>query len=114
MVDEQLQIDILPGDRGTVVALRGLATISHAEKLRAALKPVIHKDQRRVVLDLTKLEFINSDGLGALLEFRRNLTAVGGQLSLCGVTGQIAEVLRKTRLFQVFLIYDNPELALGA
>ncbi len=114
MTVDQLQIDIRPDDRGTVVSLRGLATISHAEKLRAALSPVVQKGLGRVVLDLSCLEFINSDGLGALLEFRKNLAAVGAQLRLCGVRGQIADLIRKTRLFLIFQIYDDAELALSA
>lgn len=100
-------------DNGMIVRLCGDASLTENESLRKALEPALESKPGCVVLDLSALEFINSLGLGALVEFRQELTRHGAQLRLAGATEQIGEILRKTRLVELFPPYPDCDQALG-
>jgi anti-anti-sigma factor len=114
MNEEKFGIQVNAHDRGVVVSLSGDATIENTEEIRSTLQPILERSPARVVLDLAHLAFINSLGLGVLLEFRRDLHAKGTKLRLCGASGRIAEMLRKTRLADLFPMYESADKALQA
>lgn len=103
-----------PDTRGVtvVVRLQGEVTEVEADRVRAVLGGVVDQNPRRVVLDLSELTFITSQGLGVLLEFRRQLSATGATLRLAAVREDIAGMLRKTRLAEIFPMYPTQELAM--
>jgi len=113
MASEHFTIEIEDREPASVVIhLRGEADGANAEHLSEHLYPVLDRDPIRVVLNLADLEFINSLGLGALIEFRNELASRGGQLRLAGATASVLEVLRKTRLNELFPLFDDTESAL--
>lgn len=67
----------------------------------------------RVVLDLHRVEFVDSSGLGAIVGAMKQL---GGQVSLelAGLTPNVAKVFRLTRMDTVFTIHDCADHALQA
>jgi anti-sigma B factor antagonist len=95
-----------------IVRLHGDATLTETDSLRDALSPALEAEPPCVVLDLSDLEFINSMGLGVLVEFRQELTRRGGQMRLAGATEAIAEMLRRTRLVELFPPYSDCDQAL--
>jgi len=111
---DEFTIEVDRREPAVVVALSGDATIAHAEAMRQSLRPVLDDAPARVVLDLADLVFINSLGLGVLLEFRHELGERGGQLHLAGATPPIVEILEKTRLNELFPMYNTADEALGA
>lgn len=71
----------------------------------------------RVVLSLAKVTYLNSSALGSLLVFEVKLKRRGGELKLCGLSPQVAEVFRITKLDRLFEVYRTEAealLALGA
>ncbi|MEY4982699.1 MAG: hypothetical protein RIR62_965 [Pseudomonadota bacterium] len=60
----------------------------------------------RVVLDLARVDFLDSSGLGALVALRQLLGA-GRPLELAGLTPPVARVLRLTRMDTVFVIHPQ-------
>jgi len=101
-------------EAGLIVRLEGDATVTETDTLRKALQPIVQRQPAHVVLDLAHLLFINSLGLGALLEFRHDLSAHGAKLHLAGASNQIAEILTKTRLAELFPMYPTAEDAIQA
>jgi anti-sigma B factor antagonist len=51
---------------------------------------------RPVVIDLTGVEFLDSSGLGALLDARRRALALGIDLRIAGEHGSVARLLQRT------------------
>jgi anti-anti-sigma factor len=69
------------------------------EDLRLELLAAIAGQQNpKVVLDLQPVKLISTTCLRALLSFRRHLREKGGQLLLCNLSTQVAEVLFTTRM----------------
>lgn len=60
----------------------------------------------RLVLDLNKVEFIDSSGLGAIVALMK-LLAPGCKLELAGLTSTVQKVFRLTRMDTIFTLYDN-------
>jgi len=67
-----------------------------------------------VVLQLEKVEFVDSSGLGAMMRLVQAARAKGGDLKLCGLTPKIRKVLELTHLLSQFESYDCMEEAITA
>ena len=64
----------------------------------------------RVVLDLHKVEFIDSSGLGAIVAVMK-LMPQGAKLELAGLTQSVDKVFRMTRMDSIFTIHSDAESA---
>lgn len=109
---DQFHVRIEDKSDAVIVRLRGDATIADTESMRKALDPLIARKPGTVVLDLSELAFINSLGLGVLLEFRQKLHSQSTKIRLAGAKPQVADVFRKTRLVELFPMYADAEQAL--
>lgn len=66
-----------------------------------------------VVLDLSRVSFVDSSGLGAIVSVMKFL-APGTRLELAGLTGNVARVFRLTRMDSVFTLHDHAPFVPGA
>jgi anti-sigma B factor antagonist len=67
-----------------------------------------------LVLDLSRLRFVDSSGLGAFISCLRKLNAKGGDLRLCGMSKQVRAVFELVRMHRVFDILSTKEDAVRA
>ncbi len=72
----------------------------------------IDAGNRRIVLNLSEVDFIDSSGLGAIIS---GLKRIGndGSLVICGVRETVMSLFRLTRMDRVFNIFPSEEEALG-
>lgn len=115
MTTEQLTIDISTDERtGTqIYKLRGYLDLATAASVRAALVEAAGAGKHDIVVDLTKLEFLDSTGLGALIGAHRRAIENGGAVRLVVGEGAIARLLNITGLMRVFAVYATLEDALA-
>ena len=66
---------------------------------------------KRVILDLSNVDFLDSSGLGAVVGAMKQL-GNNRQLDLAGLTPTVRKVFRITRMDKVFRIYENADAAL--
>jgi anti-sigma B factor antagonist len=88
------------------------------KRLDAAVAPDFKKQvvalveggQKRIVIDMTRVEFVDSSGLGALVSI---LKALGGQgaLAVGGASGRVLSLFQLTRMDKVFAIEATREAA---
>ena len=67
-----------------------------------------------MVIDLGRVAFVDSSGLGSLISALKVLRANGGDLKLANIGEQVYSVLEMTRLLRVFDTYETSEQALSA
>jgi anti-sigma B factor antagonist len=88
---------------------------------RGKIKEVLEKSdwikekwgwQTRIVLDLGKLAFIDSAGLGALIAARTASANRGAGIKLANLTKKLRDALAITKLVTVFDVYDSVEEAI--
>ncbi len=86
---------------------------SNVAEFKSLMAPVL-ETYTALILDLSRLRFIDSSGLGAILSCLRQLSAKGGDLKLCGMTKQVRAVFELVRMHRIFDIYATREGALQA
>ena len=69
---------------------------------------------KKIVMDLGKVKWMNSTGLGALIESRRIITEKEGILKLAAVAEKIKSLLIITQILNLFETYETADRALGS
>jgi len=95
------------------VKLAGKLLQEEAEQLEQRIQEEIEKGNVRIVIDMSGLDFISSDGLSALLEIRLRLQHEEGYIRLVCPPELILQVFQRTKLTKIFQIYPNLEKALA-
>jgi anti-sigma B factor antagonist len=99
----------------TVVELSGRMTLgASGDAVEARLQELIQGGARRLVLDLSGVEALDSRGIKVLVRAYISVQKVGGELKLMRVPPRIHQVLQITRLLQVFEVYDDEAAAAGS
>ena len=85
-----------------VVCPRGLLAGAEAESLRTRLGELAGKGNTEVVVDCSKLRFVDSRGLEVLMEAAEQFIRAGRALKLTGAKATLQEVLELTELSSLF------------
>lgn len=96
---------------GSVVIfdLSGNLEVSQQAKLKENLLKQIPTDAKQVALDLSKVQFIDSACLGALIAVTRVIRERGGDIRLVGMNEEVASIFRITRLDKVFSVFASTD-----
>jgi anti-sigma B factor antagonist len=86
---------------------------SNAGEFKRDSAPLLEANTK-LVLDLSRLRFVDSSGLGAFISCLRKLNAKGGDLKLCGMSKQVRGVFELVRMHRVFDILATKEEAVRA
>jgi len=78
------------------------------------IKSLIKEGKTNVVADLSKVNFMNSSGLGILITSLTSLRNEGGDLKICGASDRIESLLIVTKLITVFDHYKTLDEAVEA
>ena len=78
------------------------------------LQDLIKQNRKKVVLDLSKVDWINSRGLGILISGLTTMRNNDGKLKLAAVAEKVKSLLTLTRLITAFEDYDTVEEAVGS
>lgn len=64
-------------------------------------------DARNVLVNLEKVDFMDSSGLGTLIALLKRVSERGGDLKICGMSKKVRMVFEITRAYKVFEIVDT-------
>ena len=92
---------------------RFTATDGHT-KLRDLVHVLASSGTRKFVLQLARLEFIDSSGIGELLRSHFIVRQNAGELKLARVNAKVMDVLKVSHMNTVFEIHQNEDDALRA
>jgi anti-sigma B factor antagonist len=85
-----------------------------AVALRNAIRGLIEKGNKKILLNLAGVKNIDSSGIGELIANYTTLSRDGGQLKLLNLTEKIRDLLVITKLLTVFDSYDDEAEALNS
>ena len=88
------------------------ATLKEADEFKYTLSKCIEDGYRKIVVDLSFCEFIDSTFLGALVVSLKKVTTMGGDLRLVGFQPAVHSMLELTRMHRVFESYPTKEAAI--
>ena len=102
-------------DGVTVLDLNGRITLGEGSvQLRDAIRDLIGKGQKSILLNLSDVNYIDSSGLGELVSAYTTARNQGAALKLLGLTKKVNDLLQLTKLYTVFDIYDDEASAIAS
>ncbi len=101
------------GDVAVAVVPMEELDASNAAEFKRDVAPLLEATTK-LVLDLSRLRFVDSSGLGAFISCLRKLNAKGGDLKLCGMSKQVRAVFELVRMHRIFDIFGTKEEAVRA
>jgi anti-sigma B factor antagonist len=110
-------MDIAQRQVGDVVILdlSGKITLTDSNgKLKDRVTALVAGGQKKIVLNLAAVPFVDSSGLGETVACYTTVTKSGGAISLVGATTRIKDLLVMTKLVTVFNSYETLDEALAA
>ncbi|HVO73204.1 MAG TPA: STAS domain-containing protein [Ignavibacteriaceae bacterium] len=87
------------------------ATMKEADEFKRVLLEDIEKGYKKLIVDLSVCEFIDSTFLGALVVSLKKITNLGGDLRLVGFQPGVHSMFELTRMNRVFDSYKSKEEA---
>lgn len=107
MSESNLSIQSAAEQGGSVVTIAGEIDLRSSPALRGTLLEMVESRATRVIIDLSGVSYIDSSGVGTLVEFKRKLERVGGRIVLAGMQPRVKSVFEITRLDRFFLLADG-------
>ncbi|MBM0203986.1 STAS domain-containing protein [Micromonospora sp. STR1s_5] len=102
-----LQLSVRAGRGCTVLEVRGELDMATSPQLREGLQRLVDAGDRRVLVDLAGVGFMDSSALGALVVTFKALRDVGGRLCLAAAQPAVRSVLTVTSVDQAIDVYDS-------
>ena len=97
----------------TVVDLNGKMTLGEGDELlRDKVNSLIQQGQRKIILNLSEVPYIDSAGLGEIVRTYTTVSRQGGSLKLLNLTKRIQDLLAITKLLTVFETFENEQDAI--
>jgi anti-sigma B factor antagonist len=98
----------------TVVAVAGEIDVYTAPRLRDRITELVSDGQYHLVIDMEKVDFLDSTGLGVLVGGLKKVRTHDGSMELICSQDRLLKIFRITGLAKVFTIHDSEATALGA
>ena len=98
----------------TVVTVGGEIDVYTAPKLRDKITELVNAGHHDLLVDMEKVEFLDSTGLGVLVGGLKKVRAQEGSMELICSQDRLLKIFRITGLAKVFKIHDSDTTALGA
>lgn len=98
----------------SVLAVDGEVDVATAPKLREKLIDLVNAGVGNIVVDLGRVEFLDSTGLGVLVGALKRIRTVDGELALVCDEPRILKVFEITGLTKVFTMYPTVDEAVAA
>ena len=102
-------------DGVTILDMSGRITLGEGSTvLRETVKDLLSKGQRKILLNLGDVTYIDSSGIGELVSAFTSVRNQGGELKLLNLTKKVHDLLQITKLYTVFDIKDDEAAAIQA
>ena len=102
-------------DGVTILDLSGRITLGEGSvQLRDAIRDLIGKGVKNILIGLGDVNYIDSSGLGELVSAFTTAKNQGADLKLLNLTKKVKDVLQVTKLYTVFDIFDDEASAIAS
>ena len=109
MSEEQPNLDVsATQEQGvTIVHLSGEIDLHTSPQLRDRLLNLIDRKPQRIILDLSGVGYVDSSGVGTIVELKRRAMRTDSKVVLVGLQARVRSLFEITRLDKFFTITDN-------
>ena len=102
-------------DGVTILDLSGRITLGEGSVvLRDAIRDLLAKGDKNILLNLAEVNYIDSSGIGELVSAFTSVKNSGGSLKLLQLTKKVKDLLQITKLYTVFDVEDDEATAIAS
>lgn len=102
-------------DGVTIVDCSGRITLGEGSViLRDTVRDLLSKGNKKIVLNLNDVNYIDSSGIGELVSAFTTVRNGGGDLKLLNLTKKVHDLLQITKLYTVFDVKDDETAAVSS
>lgn len=102
-------------DNFTILYVEGLIKLGEsAEFFSAALEGILKNENSNVIIDFTKIDYIDSTGIGELVGYMTKFSTQNRKLILVNPSDRVQKLMKLAKLDSVFKIYESETAAIGA
>ncbi|PYM08569.1 MAG: hypothetical protein DMD82_02090 [Candidatus Rokuibacteriota bacterium] len=109
-----MDIEVTQTGAVTLVVPKGDLDMATADQMKRTLSDLIEKGQSKLVMDLTRVAYVDSSGLGALVAAMKQARAAGGNLKLCSLQEDVRSIFEMTRLIKVMAVHSDRQEAVAS
>ena len=110
-----LKMNAHNADGVTVLQCNGRVVFGEeSTALRDKVKSLLAEGNKRIVLNLGGVSYIDSGGLGVLVSLFTSAKAAGGDIKLANLTQRVGDLLQITKLLTVFEVHEGEQKAVDA
>ena len=111
----ELNISERPVGDVTILDMDGKITIGEGSvALRTAIRRLLEEGKKKILLNLAKVGYIDSSGIGELVSSYTAINKESGELKLLNLTQKLQDLLTITKLLTVFDVYESEQEALAS
>ena len=103
-----------PSDSLGILALEGDIDLYQSTAVKEKLSELIDQNMARILVDLSRVNYIDSSGLALFIECLQRIATYGGKLGIFGLQPSVAHIFEIARLDQVLHIYRDETTARAA
>lgn len=96
----------------SLLEISGRLTSFEVGALGDSIARLLKQDRKDIVLNLSGLQYLDSSGIGELARLYVTVVKHGGQMKVIGLSSKVEEILKITKLYQVFPEFPDEEAAL--
>ncbi len=96
----------------SVCTVDGEINITTSPELRKAFDGIIGRQEKKVLVDFSRVSYIDSSGLATLIEMFQRLKKIDGRMRFSNLDQKVKNVFEITKLHKLFEIFDNRQSAL--
>lgn len=101
------------GEVSVVTILEKTLDAGNSQEFKNRIGPILEA-HKQVVLEMSRLTFVDSSGCGALLSCLRKVKSYNGDLILCSLSSQVRDLFNVIRMDQLFRIFETRDQAVEA
>jgi anti-sigma B factor antagonist len=107
-----MELNVREKEGITILDIEGEIDLYNAPTLKNIINDLINDRKYEIILNLEKVSYIDSSGIGAIISSLSNLKKYQGALKLLNVQSAVRKVFELTKLISFFEIYSDENEAL--
>lgn len=106
-----MEIKVRDSDGVVILDIQGEIDLYNAPEIKKSIKDQTDANKKNIIINLEKVSYIDSSGIGVLISSLSQLRKIGGGLKITNVFASVKKVFELTKLTSFFDIYENEEAA---
>lgn len=99
----------------TILDLEGTLVLGPpVSTFRDQLQDLVETGQKKILINLTRVNFVDSSGIGAMVGAHTSLESAGGHCMFFGTQPRVLQALKMTHMEEIFELHDKEAAALAS